>query len=69
MVKASSYNRIWDCQIVSDTQVDLGITYFGRWHFETNPKGMISSQGISQDGLFTLQLKPGKYQLIAQYRA
>ncbi|GAL94856.1 hypothetical protein N44_03711 [Microcystis aeruginosa NIES-44] len=36
---------------------------------ETNPKGMISSQGISQDGLFTLQLKPGKYQLIAQYRA
>jgi hypothetical protein len=68
MVKASSYNRIWDCQIVSDTQVDLGITYFGRWHFETNPKGMISSQGISQDGLFTLQLKPGKYQLIAQYR-
>jgi hypothetical protein len=24
---------------------------------------MISSQGISQDGLFTLQLKPGKYQL------
>ncbi|REJ49017.1 MAG: hypothetical protein DWQ51_17780 [Microcystis wesenbergii TW10] len=69
MVKASSYNRIWDCQIVSDTQVDLGITYFSRWHFETNPKGMISSQGISQDGLFTLQLKPGKYQLIAQYRA
>ncbi|MFM6323371.1 MAG: hypothetical protein ACKPH1_11900 [Microcystis panniformis] len=68
MVKASSYNRIWDCQIVSDTQVDLGITYFSRWHFETNPKGMISSQGISQDGLFTLQLKPGKYQLIAQYR-
>lgn len=68
MVKASLYNRIWDCQIVSDTQVDLGITYFSRWHFATNPKGMISSQGISQDGLFALQLKPGKYQLIAQYR-
>ncbi|MBD2118366.1 MULTISPECIES: hypothetical protein [Microcystis] len=56
--------------ISNDTsQVDLGITYFSRWHLETNPKGMISSQGISQDGLFTLQLKPGKYQLIAQYRA
>lgn len=68
MVKASLYHRIWDCEIVSDTQVDLGITYFNRWHFETNPKGMISSQGMSQDGLFTLQLKPGKYQLIAQYR-
>jgi hypothetical protein len=68
MVKASLYERIWDCEIVSDTQVDIGITYFGRWHFETNPKGMILRQGVSEDGLFTLQLEPGRYQLIAQYR-
>jgi hypothetical protein len=29
---------------------------------------MILRQGVSEDGLFTLQLEPGRYQLIAQYR-
>ncbi|MGV2388773.1 MAG UNVERIFIED_CONTAM: hypothetical protein LVR29_12250 [Microcystis novacekii LVE1205-3] len=40
-----------------------------RWHFETNPEGNgLAVRESLQDRLFTLQLKPGKCQRIAQYR-
>ncbi len=67
LIEASLYSRLWECEVVSNTQVDLGISYFRQWNFETEPKGMIRSQGVSENGLFTLQLQPGKYQLIGQY--
>ena len=66
---ATSNVRRWRAQVASLTTIELGITYFKRWQVRSIPAGMVLSRQPSKSGLLSVDLAPGNYELIAEYKA
>ncbi|MEL7357773.1 MAG: hypothetical protein AAFN40_14540 [Cyanobacteria bacterium J06560_6] len=66
---ASASTRRWQAQVTAPTAVELGITYFDNWQVRSVPTGMVSAKQPSESGLISIELAPGSYELIAEYKA
>ncbi|MEL6492255.1 MAG: hypothetical protein AAFQ95_20060 [Cyanobacteria bacterium J06621_3] len=66
---ASATTRRWQAQVTTPTTVELGITYFDRWQIQSIPAGMVLAKQPSERGLISVELAPGNYELIAEYKA